>query len=75
LAAAFCREDKSASLVAEPAPSDDFRGADLRAGGIDVRGVDKVDARISYFVEHSMGLCFIRLFSERSSAEDHPRDR
>src|ERR1700752_5003995 len=74
-AAAFCRKDEWASLAAEPAPGDDFRGAGLRAGGIDVRGVDKVDARIGRLVEHSMGFGFIRLFSERPSAKDHPRDR
>jgi hypothetical protein len=74
-AAALGRKDKSASLVAEPASRDQLRGAGLRTGRIDVGGVEEVDARIGCPIEHAMGFRLVRLFSERTGAEDHSGNR
>jgi hypothetical protein len=64
-----------ASLVLEPAPDNDFGAADLRTGGINVRGIDDVHPGFSRLVEDPTAFGFVRLLSEGSAAEDQTGDR
>src|ERR1700683_2442785 len=61
--AALRGEDKSGSLISEPAACDEFSTTGLRAGRIYIGGIDEVDPCLSRRIEHSMRLLFTRLLS------------